>query len=607
MSRGSPLVTTALVARDNGRAGRVVHARLVAITAASANSVCARFDETVQRVGARTALRSPDGSEYSWREYYDRVRDVSAGLAGLGLARGDVIAFWSSNRPEVHIAEVAAMHIGVASCSIYTALTIEHATSVVADAGARVLVTEPAYVDRAIAVREGGATAVDHIVCLEGDAPEALGWDELLDAARSDFDFETAWRAVRPEDLAAVVYTSGIAGPPKGVELAHASICRQAAALAERLSFPETTGTVSFLPSADIASRLFTHYLPIFLGAEVTCCSDPRQATEVIAAARPGYLFGPPRLWDRLRTLVLSWAEKTSRTAIAASIERVRAGGGPQDGPVQGAARAKVGLDGISVAVVGSTHCPRDVIEFWHGCGVPLSELYGTSEMAGAIAVASPAEARIGTAGPPLPGCEVRPSASGEIWVRGPALMRGYRGHRSGSGSGVGDDDGWCPSGDLGALDPNGHLLIAGRIDEQIVSAAGNQMSPVKIEATLRSGASLLGPTCVIGDGHTYNVALVTLDPDAARAWSARYRVPAEHLRFHRLVVETVRAEVLEGNVKLDPPERVARFALLGEEWSPDGDELTATMKLRRDQIARKYASTIDGLYDGTVGFDANV
>jgi long-chain acyl-CoA synthetase len=573
------------------------------MTMRATESICARFGDTARAYAGAPALRDLAGEGVTWARYYDRVQEAAAGLAGLGLGRGDVLACWLSNRPEFHVADAAAMHLGAASFSVYNTFTIEQAKHVTADAGARIMVTEPAYVEQAIAVRESGETALVHIVCVEGDAPEALGWDELLDAAPGDFDFEAAWRAVEPSDLAALIYTSGTTGPCKGVELTHANIAAQTLALAERLDLPEAVRVVSFLPMAHIAERLCTHYFPMFLGWQVTCCPDATEVAAALAAVRPGYFFSPPRIWEKLRATIYAAADEGTRTAIAAAIDRVRAGSGPQDGPVQAATRARVGLDALAVALVGAAPSPPELIEFWHACGVPLSELYGMSETTGAATVAAPGAVRIGTVGPPLPVCEVRLSEQNEIWLRGPVVARGYRNLDQLSTEAI-DEDGWLRSGDIGQFDADGHLRIVDRIKELIISPAGLNMSPANIEATLKSEASLVGQVCVIGDGRPFNVALLTLDPDGAGAFAQRRSIMDTQIAGHRQVIQAVRTEVERANARLADVERIHRFALLDDEWPPDGQELTPTMGLRRGLIAEKYAATIEGLYDGSCGID---
>lgn len=548
-------------------------------------TVCAAFQGTAARHADGVALRTRGGAqERTWAQYARDVREAAAALHALGLRRGDTMACWLTNRPEFHVADAAAMHLGAASFSVYATCTAEQAEHVIGDAGARVLVTEAAFLDRALEVRRAGRTQLDHIVCVSGDSPSALGWDEVVAAGSPDFDLDAAWQAIEPDDLCTLIYTPGTTGPPKGVQLTHANVVAQAGALQERLRLPEATRAVSFLPMAHIAERMCTHYLPMVCGWQVTCCPDPAGVAGHLPDVRPGFFFSPPRLWEKLRGAVLSGADAPVRAELEAALERVHAGDGPQDGPAQQAIRSQLGLDQLEVAVVGAAPCPPDVIAFHHALGIPLTELYGMSETTGVATVAPPGEMRIGTVGPPLDVCDVRLSDEGEVLMRGPVVMAGYRNVDSPF-----DDEGWLRSGDVGVFDDDGHLRIVDRIKELIINAAGRTMSPANIEATVKSSSELIGQVCVIGDARPFNVALIVLDPDVRRAFAAAH---GEHA-----IGGAVAEAVATANERLARVEQVKRHVVLDTEWLPGGDELTPTMKPRRKPIAEKYTAEIEALY----------
>ena len=483
------------------------------------------------------------------------------GIDGIGLRRGDTVAMWLSNRPEFHVADAATMRLGAAPFSVYSTFTVEQAEHVVGDAGSRVLVTEPAYLERALAVRDGGRTALELIVLVEGADTNALTWEELLAAAPADFDVAEAAAAVSPDDLATLIYTSGTTGPPKGVELTHGNVLAQCAALGEALGLASQRRAISWLPMAHIAERLCTHYIPMHLGWSVTCLEDPRAVGELLPQVRPQFFFSPPRLWEKLR---------------AATIAKLG------DDPDGATALPALGLDEVRIAVTGAAPCPAEVIEFWHGLGVPLCEVYGMSETTGVATVNAPGAVGAGTVGRPLPGVEVALSDEGEVLMRGPVVMRGYRNRPEATGEAI-DVDGWLHSGDVGVFDEDGYLRIVDRIKELIINAAGKNMSPANIEATVKSAGAVIGCVCAIGDARPYNVALITLDPEAAA------EVDDPHA--------AVAAQIDGANQKLARVEQIRRFVVLEADWVPGGDELTPTMKLKRKPIAAKYAAEIEALY----------
>ena len=366
------------------------------------STLCELFATTAAAHADEPALRSADGTiAWTWGEYAERVRAAAGGFAGLGVGRGDTVALWLTNRPEFHVADTAAMQLGAAGLSIYSTFTVEQAEHVVGDAGSRVLVTEPAFLERALALRERGRTALERIVLVEGSHAAALSWEELLTETPEDFDADAAAASVRPDDLATLIYTSGTTGPPKGVELTHANVAAQIVVLRDALQLPVGLRAISWLPMAHTAERISTHYTPMALGWSVTCLPDPREASpRCCRSVRPEFFFSPPRLWEKLRAKL---------------------------GEPSAAGLDALGLDAVRVAIVGAAPCAPAVIEFWRRLGLPLYELYGMSETTVVATANRPGATRIGTVGRPLNGVEVRLSDEGEILVRGPIVMRGYR------------------------------------------------------------------------------------------------------------------------------------------------------------------------------------
>jgi long-subunit acyl-CoA synthetase (AMP-forming) len=276
------------------------------------------------------ALRTADGAiNWTWSAYAEHARAAAAGLHAVGVARGDTVALWLGNRPEFHVADVAATLLGGVPFSVYSTSTVEQAEHVIGDAGSRVLVTESAFLERALAVRAGGRSELELIVLVDGAHTEVLTWRDLLATAPEDFDVAAHAAAVTPDDLATLIYTSGTTGAPKGVELTHGNILAQVAALNAAMELEPHWRAVSWLPMAHIAERLCTHYLPMRLGWEVTCLSDPRAITALLRDVRPEFFFSPPRLWEKLRAGVVGeFGERpeASTALAAAGLDAVRVG-----------------------------------------------------------------------------------------------------------------------------------------------------------------------------------------------------------------------------------------------------------------------------------------
>jgi long-chain acyl-CoA synthetase len=250
---------------------------------------------------------------------------------------------------------------------------------------------------------------------------------------------------------------------------------------------------------------------------------------------------------------------------------------------------------------VGAAPTPVEVLEFFHAIGLPLAELWGMSETCGAGSVNPPGKVKIGTVGPPAPGVQIKLESDGEVLVKSDVVMLGYR-NRPDATEEAFAGDGWLRTGDIGAFDEDGYLRIIDRKKELIINAAGKNMSPANIEATLKSGSPLIGQACCIGDRRPYNTALLVLDADFAPAWAAQQGIGESTLES-LANDDRVRAAVQEGvdsaNAKLARPEQVKKFTIVESDWLPGGEELTPTMKLKRKPIAEKYAREIDAMYAG--------
>ena len=529
-------------------------------------TLCAAFQRTAAARPDAVALRTEgDGVSITWGEYARRVRRIAEGLHALGLRRGDTLALLLTNRPEFHLLDAAAFHLGAVPFSIYPTSAPEQVAFVVGDSGARIAITESALRGRLDAVHD-----LEHVVVI--DAPGEL---EALEERRVPrFDYEATWRAVTEEDLLTLIYTSGTTGPPKGVELTHRNLL--AAWRGLRVSWPDISvggRLISYLPTAHIADRFGSHYVAMLFGHCVTSCRDPRRVGQLLPEVRPTVFAGVPRVWQKLKA------------GVEAAVPVPPA---EMDDATRAAIRNRLGLDRCEVAVCAAAPVPREVLAYFDALGVPIREVYGLSETC-AVVTANPAGGvRLGTVGRPTPGVELRLAGDGEVLVRGDLVMRGYRNRLDQTVEAI-DADGWLHTGDVGSLDEDGYLTIIDRKKELIINAAGKNMSPANIEAALKGAGSLISHACVVGDARPYNVALLTLDPEPVAALVVRRGEDAVH--------EEVAAAVERANARLSRVEQIKRYRVLDTDWPPAGVELTPTMKLRRRAIAERYADEIEALY----------
>ena len=554
-----------------------------------AATVAEGFQVTAQAHPDRCALRTKD-DEFSmtWREYADKVRATAAGLAGLGLERGGTMALMLTNRPEFHWFDAAAMHLGATPFSLYNTYTAEQIQYQVDDAEARIVVTEKAFEERVRSL-----SGVEHVLVVEQD--------DVEQHAAEGFDFDAAWKAVEPSDLLTLIYTSGTTGPPKGVQLTHANLVAGLHGFDQIIQFPDEGRVISWLPMAHIAERASSHYLPMFVGFSTTCCPDPRQVMAYLPEVHPTWFFAVPRIWEKLKAAIEASVEaeqdaakkQATQWALDVGLRKVRGEDvgeehAKADELVLSKIRARLGLDQVESVNVGAAPTPPEVIEFFHAIGVPLAELWGMSETSGYGTCNPPEKIKIGTVGPPAPGAEIKLADDGEVLIRGPFVMPGYRNQPDQTREAI-DEEGWLHTGDIGEFDDDGYLKLVDRKKELIINAGGKNMSPANIEAKLKAASPVIGQAIAVGDGKPYNVALLTLDPDVAPAYEQQHGGDA------------LRAEVERGveaaNEQLARVEQIKKFKLLDEEWQPGGDELTPTMKLKRKPIHEKYQSEIEELY----------
>jgi long-subunit acyl-CoA synthetase (AMP-forming) len=354
-------------------------------------------------------------------------------------------------------------------------------------------------------------------------------------------------------------------------------------------------------------------------GFTITCCPDARQVMEYLPEVRPTWFFAVPRIWEKLKAgleqaLAAAPEEEGSaaQQALGASLEKVRleqrgeavpdelaAGVAKADELIFSKLRERLGLDQVEACNVGAAPTPSEVIEFFHALGIPLSELWGMSETTGAGTCNPPERIRIGTIGPPAPGVEVKLAEDGEIMIKGPVVMKGYRNLPEKTAESF-TDDGFLLTGDIGEWDEEGYLRIVDRKKELIITAAGKNLSPANIEARLKQ-VPLVSQAVAVGDARKYISALLTLDAEAASAWARKNGIDADPatLASNEELIAEVQRGVDGANEELARVEQVKRFVILPADWEPGGDELTPTMKLKRKPIAEKYSAQIETLYDG--------
>ena len=595
--------------------------------AVEGRTLCGAFARTVERLGEAPALSWPEGDDtavLTWGEYAALVRRFALGLRAAGLRRGEFVAIMVGNRPEHVIADLGAVHAGAVPVSVYTTSSPDQLAYVLGHCEATVAVVEnEAFLERLRALHTD-LPRLRTVVVVDspaGGVGEVLSWDDLLalgDQGQAAADqFEAMAGEVRPDDLATVVYTSGTTGPPKGVGLSHRNVLWTMETISRAVTISSDDSLISYLPLAHALERWWSHWNSAVHGLRVTFCPDRLQLLAALRGTRPAWFIGVPRVWERLRAGILAGVaaegdparRQAAQTAIDVGrqvVTRQQQGDVPEElqrrwealAPVRHAILAGIGLDRCRMAISGGAPVPAEIVLFFNALGLPMAEGWGMTELTGTGTRMGPRGVRVGTAGVPLPGVEMRLAEDGELLVRGGNVMVGYYRDQAATAEAI-DADGWLHTGDLAHIEEDGHLRIVGRKKELIITAGGKNVSPSNVESLIEEHP-LVANACVIGDGRPYLTALVTLELDAAAEWKGQRADAPPSLEGLAADAE-VAAEVARGiegaNARLSRPEQVRTFRLLPDAWTVTGGELTPTLKTRRDVILARYADVIEELY----------
>jgi long-chain acyl-CoA synthetase len=604
----------------------VMTARADIDAAVSGKTACTIFAEAAKEHADRPALRWKRDGEWQtldWKGYRAKVAAVATALKGLGFGPGQFGLIMARNVPEHVIADLGIVHAGGAAVSVYNTLAPEQVEYLANHSQATVaFVEDQAFLAKFLQIRSATPN-LRHLILIRGEAPEGvLSWDSLVAEGRAAYErdpaaFEAAARAVGPEDTVGLIYTSGTTGPPKGVVYSHNNIVWTLES-ARRVLELHNEVLVSYLPLAHVAERFTSQWGSIYNGHEVYLCPDVAELLPYLLEAKPTAFVGVPRVWEKLMAGINAGLgaepDETRRQmaqgAVAASIQAYKVRRDGQPVPAELAAvveraqplftllRSKVGLDRCHLAVTSTAPCRPEVHEFWAALGMPLYEVWGMSELTGPATTVPISDHRAPSVGVPMPGVEARLGEDGELLVRGGNVMVGYYRDPEKTAETI-DKDGWVHSGDIAQLGPDGHYRIVDRKKELIITSSGKNISPANLEAVAKS-SPIIGQAVAIGDGHSFITVLVVLDPQVAPMWAKAHGIESSsmaELSEHPSTIAEVRRALTVANTHLSRIEQFKRFTILPAEWSPESEELTPTMKLKRRVIHTKYKDEVDAMY----------
>jgi long-chain acyl-CoA synthetase len=592
----------------------------------SFRSIPRRFHDWVRVQPDAPAYYERSGGRWvptDWRTYTGEVRAAARALMALGCEPGTMVAIMGFNAPSWTISDLAAMTAGGIPVGVYANSSLDQVGYILGHSGARFLVVEGMDAWRRIDSGIDRPEDLEHVILMRGseaaDDPRVLSWERFLEHGTrvSDADLDRRMDGLRPGDVGALIYTSGTTGPPKGSMLSHGALAAATDMGIELLPDPHIGARLlSYLPMAHAAERALTLLGPASYGYTVFYAESIEAMAANLREVEPEIFLGVPRVWQKIRTGVeeridavrgprrrlIEWAR-----SVALRFHEERCRGVEPHGSIArkyrwarrlvlDRIRTAVGLGRSRVLLSGAAPMSEEDLRALASLDMPVREVYGQTEDCGPTTNNRPGETRWGSVGRPFRGCEMRIAGDGEVLVRGPHLFSGY--YRDPEASAEALRDGWLHTGDLGFVDADGYLFITGRKKEIIITSGGKNVAPRNLEEAIRE-SPLVEDVVLVGDARKYLGALVTLGPGPERAFQAgpSATVP-RHTDPH--VLTAIWEHVERVNERFSRLEHVRRIMVLPGRFTVRSGELTPTLKVRRETIARHYAKEIDLLYSGT-------
>ena len=587
-----------------------------------------------ERVPNRTALREKDlgiWQSYSWRRYWQEVRDLALGLAAAGFGQGDKLAVIGENRPRLYFAQLAAMSLGGVAVPAYQDAIASELAYVLDHAEISVVVAEDQeQVDKILSLKD----RLPHLKLLVYDDPRGLlNYDDPLlksfevvqEEGRAFGDahpghVEAVVEAAKPGDLCLFSYTSGTTSRPKGVMLSHANLLDPAETFAATEGIRASDEHVAYLPMAWVGNSLFSLALHMHVGFTCNFPEKPETLRRDLREVGPTMALAPPRLWENALTEIMvraadatpvkrrvfdffRWVAERAQLCVA---ERrpvpvgLRLLRGVGEFFVYGPVRDQFGLRRARIVYTGGAPLGVDVFRFFRAFGVNLKQVYGATELSGLCSVQPDAEVDPETVGRMLVGMEARIAEHGEVEVRSPGVFQGYYKQPDESREAI-TEDGWLKTGDAGFIDSRGHLAIIDRARDVGRLYDGTSFAPQFIENKLKF-SPYVGEAVIFGESRSFVAAIIAIDASTVGKWAERHNVSYtsfQDLSARPEVLGLIRDEIRKCNAGLPEATRIRRFLVLNKEFDADDDEITRTRKIRRRFVTEKYAAVLLAFYSG--------
>ena len=534
----------------------------------------------------------------TWREFEEQVHDFACALLAKGLSRGASVAILAGNVPEWTIVDVASIAAGGVGVGIYPTSSAEQCEFIIDHSDAEFVFVDTPEQFQKISNVTGRLRRVKMIISIGtpderlielGDAEKdgvhfipVTSWSEFLKIGRENREpylavVERMGREAKPDDTAIMVYTSGTTGKPKGAMLSHRYILNSVESLRQSVPIFDADVCLSYLPGCHVAERISGIYNRLYNGTYAFFVDDLSRLYEYMLEVKPTVFASLPRFFEKIRAKILA---EHGTAEIDPQIVKDAFGGR------------------IRLLTSGGAPLSQEVGDFFARAGVPILQAYGLTENI-CVAFNRADDFKFGTVGKPMPMCDVKIAHDGEILVKSPMMFSGYYKEPEKTAE-MFDADGWLKTGDLGELDADGFLKITGRKKEIIVLSSGKNVAPALIENYVKA-SHLISQCFVYGDGRSYCVGLITLNAPEAESFAAangvEYSDLAELTGNERIEAEVI-AAVEAANARVSNSEQIKKYIILDRDFSAELDEVTPTMKIKRDVVARNFAPILERLYE---------
>jgi long-chain acyl-CoA synthetase len=557
----------------------------------------------------------------STEEFGNRVKYLSLGLKELGLNPQDKLIILAENGPDWVTTDFATLCLGGITVPVYTSLVPDQIRYIIDDSDAKVVVCSSRDLWQKIEVIKSQLMKVNHYIIMESEAPEgAIPYAHLIErgkkiAQESPGLFEKMALEAKPEDLASIIYTSGTTGIPKGVMLTHGNFISNIKTLDSVVEFIHTDVILSFLPLSHVLERMTTFSF-LYKGCTIGYAESVETVADNLLEIRPTIMISVPRLFDKIYAKVIDsvltgsalkkkifyWALKVGKKYGERKLANA---------PLSGFLQFKRNLahklvfskilektgGRVKFFVSGGAPLSKDVAEFFYALGLVILEGYGLTETSPVIAVNTFENMRFGTVGKPIPGVEVKIAEDGEILAKGPNVMKGY--YKKEAETKEVFEGGWFHTGDIGYLDKDGFLVITDRKKDLIVTAGGKNVAPQLIENMIKTNP-YVSSVLVLGNNRRFISAIVVPDFEKLEPYARLKNIPYESLADlvkKQEIVDFLLAEIDRSTPNLASYEKVKRIILLDKDFEIEADEMTPTLKVKRNIVEQKYKNVIDSLY----------